>query len=84
MIYFLQRSILGIQDIQKQKMIQAAAGALAVGLVLSAAWGIALQINTGTAAYLLTFGTIAITLFTRWHPLYLIAIGGALGILGFI
>ena len=84
MIYFLQRSILGIRDIQKQKMIQAAAGALAVGLVLSAAWGIALQINTGTAAYLLTFGTIAITLFTRWHPLYLIAIGGALGILGFI
>ena len=84
MIYFLQRSILGMRDIQKQKMIQAAAGALAVGLVLSAAWGIALQINTGTAAYLLTFGTIAITLFTRWHPLYLIAIGGALGVLGFI
>ena len=84
MIYFLQRSILGMRDIQKQKMIQAAAGALAVGLVLSAAWGIALQINTGAAAYLLTMGTIAITLFTRWHPLYLIAIGGALGILGFI
>ena len=84
MIYFLQRSILGMRDIQKQKMIQAAAGALAVGLVLSAAWGIALQINTGTAAYLLTIGTIAITLFTRWHPLYLIAIGGVLGALGFI
>jgi len=84
MIYFLQRSIMRMQDIQKQKMIQAAAGALAVGLVLSAAWGIALQINTGIAAYLLTIGTIAITLFTRWHPLYLIAIGGALGVLGFI
>ncbi|WP_251373076.1 chromate transporter [Polynucleobacter ibericus] len=84
MIYFLQRSILGMRDIQKQKMIQAAASALAVGLVLSAAWGIAIQINTSTAAYLLGFGTIAITLFTRWHPLYLIAIGGALGILGFI
>ena len=84
MIYFLQRSILGMRDIQKQKMIQAAAGALAVGLVLSAAWGIALQINNSVAAYLLTFGTIAITLFTRWHPLYLIAIGGALGVLGFI
>ncbi len=84
MIYFLQRSILGIRDIQKQKMIQAAAGVLAVGLVLSAAWGIALQINSGTAAYLLTIGTIVITVFTRWHPLYLIAIGGALGVLGFI
>jgi chromate transporter len=84
MIYFLQRSILGMRDIQKQKMIQAAASALAVGLVLSAAWGIALQINGSTAAYLLTLGTIAITVFTRWHPLYLIAIGGALGILGLI
>ena len=84
MIYFLQRSILGMRDIQKQKMIQAAAGALAVGLVLSAAWGIALQINNGIAAYLLTVGTIVITLFTRWHPLYLIAIGGVLGVLGFI
>ena len=81
MIFFLQRSILGMRDIQKQKMIQAAAGALAVGLVLSAAWGIAIQINTNIAAHLLTLGTIAITLFTRWHPLYLIAIGGALGVL---
>ena len=84
MIYFLQRSILGMRDIQKKKIIQAAAGVLAVGLVLSAAWGIALQINNSTAAHLLTFGTIAITLFTRLHPLYLIAIGGALGVLGFI
>ena len=84
MIYFLQRSILNMKDIQKRQMIQAAAGALAVGLVLSAAWGIALQINNGIAAYLLTVGTIAITLFTRWHPLYLIAIGGVLGVLGFI
>ena len=84
MIYFLQRSILRMRDIQKRQMIQAAAGALAVGLVLSAAWGIALQINNSTAAYLLTFGTIAITMLTRWHPLYLIVIGGALGVLGFI
>ena len=84
MIYFLHRSILNMRDIQKQKMIQAAAGALAVGLVLSAAWGIALQINNSAAAYLLSFGALAITLFTRWHPLYLIAIGGVLGVLGFI
>jgi chromate transporter len=84
MIYFLQRSILSMKDVRKQKMIQAAAGALAVGLVLSAAWGIALQINNGVAAYVLTLVTIGITVFTRWHPLYLIAIGGLLGIFGFI
>lgn len=84
MIYFLQRSILNMRDVQKQKMIQAAVGALAVGLVLSTAWEITLQLNASTAAFLLTFGTIVITLFTRWHSLYLIAIGGVLGVLGHI
>ena len=84
MIYFLQRSINNMQDKDKQKSIQFAAGALAVGLVLSASWQIALQINQSTAAYLLTIGTIAITFFTRWHPLYLIAIGALLGVMGFI
>jgi chromate transporter len=84
MIYFLQRSILNMQNKQRQQMIQYAAGALAVGLVLAAAWQIAHQINQSLAAYLLTAGTIAITFFTRWHPLYLIAIGGLLGVFGFI
>jgi chromate transporter len=84
MIYFLQRTILNMQDKERQQAIQFAAGALAVGLVLSAAWQIALQINQSVAAYALTISTIAIVFFTRWHPLYLIAIGAALGVLGFI
>ena len=83
-IFFLQRFILGIKDPVKKKSIQYAAAALAIGLVLSSAWEIALQINHGVAAYLLTIATIGLTLFTRWHPLYLIAIGGALGVLGLI
>ena len=73
-----------MQDKEKQQAIQFAAGALAVGLVLSAAWQIALQINHSLTAYALTIGTIAIVFFTRWHPLYLIAIGALLGVLGFI
>ena len=73
-----------MRDKKKQQIIQYAAGALAVGLVLAAAWGIAAQINHSLAAHLLTIGTIAVTFFTRWHPLYLIIIGGALGVLGFI
>lgn len=83
-IFFLQRFILGIKDPVKKKSIQYAAAALAIGLVLSSAWEIALQINHGVAAYLLTIATIGLTLFTRWHPLYLIAIGGVLGMLGLI
>ena len=84
LIYYLQRLILGIQNPHHKKSIQYAAAALAIGLVLSSALQIALQINQSVAAYLLTLGTIATTLFTRWHPLYLIAIGALLGILGFI
>ena len=84
LIYYLQRLILGIQNARHKKSIQYAAAALAIGLVLSSALQIALQINQGAAAYILTLGTIATTLFTRWHPLYLIAIGAFLGILGLI
>jgi len=84
MIYFLQRFIMRMKNPLSKKTIQYAAAALAIGLVLSSAFEIALQINHSLAAYILTLGTIAITLLTRWHPLYLIAIGGALGVLGFI
>jgi chromate transporter len=84
MIFFLQRLILGIQNPITRKSIQYAAASLAIGLVLSSAWQIATQINHSAAAYALTLATIGFTLFTRWHPLYLIAIGGALGVLGFI
>jgi chromate transporter len=84
MIYFLERFIMRMKNPLSKKTIQYAAAALAIGLVLSSAFEIALQINHSLAAYILTLGTIAITLLTRWHPLYLIAIGGVLGVLGFI
>ena len=84
LIYFLQRLILGIKDPITKKSIQYAAAALAIGLVLASAWQIAIQINHSVAAYVLTLATIGFTLFTRWHPLYLIAIGGLLGALGII
>ena len=84
MIYFLQRFIIRMKNPLSKQTIQYAAAALAIGLVLSSAFEIALQINHSLAAYILTIGTIAITLLTRWHPLYLIAMGGVLGVLGFI
>jgi chromate transporter len=84
MIYFLQRSIANMKDIRKQQMIQFAASTLAVGLILASAWQICHQINHSVMAYILTIGAIGATFFTRWHPLYLIAIGAVLGILGFV
>ncbi len=84
LIYFLQRFIMGMQNPLMKTSIQYAAAALAIGLVLSSAWQIAMQINHTYAAYALTFFTITIILFTKWHPLYLIALGALLGLLGFI
>ncbi len=84
LVYFLQRLILSIKDDRKKKTIQYAAAALAIGLVLSSAWQIALQINHSYAAYALTLMTIGLTVFTRWHPLYLIALGATLGMMGLI
>lgn len=84
LIFYLQRLLLGIKDPIKKRAIQYAAAALAIGLVLSSAWEIALQINHGVAAYVLTLFTIGFTLFTRWHPLYLIVLGAILGLLGLI
>ena len=84
MIYHLQGYIGNLRNPVKKQTIQFAASALAVGLVLGSAWDISQQINHSKAAFVLTFVSIILVVFTRWHPLYLIAIGGALGILGFI
>lgn len=84
LIYFLQRFILGMNDQHKKRTIQYAAAALAIGLVLSSAWQIALQINHSYTAYALTLLTIGLTIFTRWHPLYLIVLGALVGGAGFI
>lgn len=84
LVFFLQRWVMGMSDQQKKKTIQYAAAALAIGLVLSSAWQIALQINHSIAAYALTLATIGLTVFTRCHPLYLIALGAALGLFGLI
>jgi chromate transporter len=83
-IYFLENYISNIQIRQKQMTIQFAAAALSVGLVLAAAWQISIKMNQSLAAYILTIGTISITFFTRWHPLYLVALGALCGLLGFI
>jgi chromate transporter len=84
LIFYLQRLLLGIKDPRKRQAIQYAAAALAIGLVLSSAWEIALQINHGVAAYALTIFTILFTIFTRWHPLYLIVLGAVIGSMGLI
>jgi chromate transporter len=84
MVYFLQNYINNMKNPRMQRAIQFAASALAVGLVLGSAWNISSQLNQHLTAYALTFSAIIVVVFTRWHPLYLIGIGGLLGALGFI
>jgi chromate transporter len=84
MVYFLQGYISNLRNLITKQTIQFAASALAVGLVLGSAWDISQQINHSLAAFALTLLAIVVVVLTRWHPLYLIAIGGALGLLGLI
>ena len=77
LIFYLQRLLLGIKDPIKKRAIQYAAAALAIGLVLSSAWEIALQINQGVAAYALTIFTTLFTFFTRWHRVRLSTAGAS-------
>ncbi len=84
LIFWLQRFIGTMQNERRKQTIQFAAAALAVGLILASAWQIAMQINTSWIAYALTIGAALIATTTRWHPLYLIALGAIWGLLGLI
>jgi chromate transporter len=84
MVYFLQGYLNKLRNQITKQTIQFAASALAVGLVLGSAWDISQQINHSLAAFALTLLAITVVILTRWHPLYLIVMGGALGLLGFI
>jgi chromate transporter len=83
-IYWLQRFLLNMKNIQWQKTIEFAAAGLAVGLTLASAWQISIQLDLSMVNYLVSLMTIAIVLTTRLHPLYLIALGGILGMLNII
>lgn len=84
MVFFLQRYITNLRNPITKQTVQFAASALAVGLVLGSAWSISQQITQSVAALLLTLASIAAIILTRWHPLYLIALGAIMGLLGLI
>jgi len=55
-----------------------------VGLMLAAAYLITRAADETLAAYALTAVTAAVVLTTRLHPLWLIASGAALGLVGVV
>ena len=67
-----------------QKAISLGVAPLAVGLIFSGATLIAQSAELGWAAWGLVALTLLINLRTKWHPLWLIAVGALLGLLGLL
>jgi chromate transporter len=67
-----------------QQAIQLGVAPLAVGLVFSGATLIARAAGLGWAGFLLIALTVWLNLNTRLHPLYWIALGALLGVLGWV
>lgn len=65
-----------------QRAISIGVAPLAVGLVFSGATLIAQSAGLGLIGWGLLLATVAANLATKWHPLYFIALGAALGSLG--
>jgi chromate transporter len=84
MVFYLERYITRIQDPEKKKIIQYAAAALAIGLVLTSSWKLSVGFNNHWTAILLTIAVIVITQTSKIHPLYLIVLGALLGGAGLI
>ena len=67
-----------------QRAISLGVAPLAVGLIFSGATLIAQSAELGWAAWGLVVMTVGLNLRTKLHPLWLIAVGAALGLLGLV
>jgi len=83
-IYLLIDRWEGFAGKRWQKAISLGVAPLAVGLIFSGATLIAQAAEFGWAAWALVAVTMAVNLRTKLHPLWLIAAGAALGLLGFV
>jgi chromate transporter len=72
------------RDARWRKAIQRGLAPVTVGLMLAAAYLITRAADETLAAYALTALTALVVLFTRLHPLWLIAFGAVLGLLGVV
>ncbi|MBS1188504.1 MAG: chrA [Rhodocyclaceae bacterium] len=81
-IYFLFRHWERFRGAPWQQAVQVGVAPLAVGLVFSGATLIARSAGIGLAGAGLVAATVALSLKTKLHPLWLIALGAAVGALG--
>jgi chromate transporter len=72
------------RDARWRKAIQRGLAPVTIGLMLAAAYLITRGADHTPAAYALTAFTAAVVLATRLHPLWLIAAGAVLGLVGIV
>ncbi|MCH2221927.1 MAG: chromate transporter [Dechloromonas sp.] len=83
-IYLLIDRWEGFAGARWQKAISLGVAPLAVGLIFSGATLIAQAAAFGWAAWLIVGATVFVNLKTKLHPLWLILLGGAIGLSGWI
>jgi chromate transporter len=64
--------------------IQRAIAPVTVGLIAASGYVLARTTDNTLVAYALTAATLAVTTFTRIHPLAMLAVGAIVGMLGFV
>ena len=84
LIYLLIDRWEGFSGKRWQKAVSLGVAPLAVGLVFSGATLIAKSAGLGWAAWLLVAATVVANLRTKLHPLWFIAVGAVLGLLGLV
>jgi len=84
LIYLLIDRWEGFSGKRWQRAISLGVAPLAVGLVFSGATLIARSAGLGWAAWALVAVTVVANLRTKLHPLWFIAVGAALGLLGLV
>jgi chromate transporter len=72
------------RDARWRKAIQRGLAPVTVGLMLAAAYLITRAADETAAAYAFTAFTAAVVIATKLHPLWLIALGAVLGLLGVV
>jgi chromate transporter len=77
--YFTAGAWHRFRDRSWRRTIQAGLTPVTVGLVAAGAGLLAASTTTGLLTGLITLATVASVLGTRWHPLWMLALGGVLG-----
>lgn len=83
-IYFLIDRWEGFAGARWQKAVSLGVAPLAVGLIFSGATLIAQAAAFGWAAWLIVGATVLVNFKAKLHPLWLIALGGAIGLSGWL